>query len=143
MNPFDDLPTVDAAPQCLPGSIELGAFSISLNVADLAASRTFYERLGFEVTGGGAEHQYLILKNGETTLGLFHGMFERNMLTFNPGLTDRMERIASFTDVREIQSRLDGAGLELTTRVHSESTGPASIMLIDPDGNPVLIDQFF
>ena len=143
MNPFDEMPTVPAALPGLPGSIELGAFSISLNVADLSVSRAFYEKLGFEVTAGGMEDAYLILKNGETTLGLFHGMFERTMLTFNPGLTNRMELLGSYTDVREIQARFDDAGLELTTRADAETTGPASVTLVDPDGNPVLIDQFF
>ncbi len=95
------------------------------------------------VTGGGAEQSYLILKNGETTLGLFHGMFERNILTVNPGLTNRMELLASFTDVREIQAGLEEAGLELMTRADPATTGPASLTLVDPDGNPVLIDQFF
>ena len=143
MNPFDEMPTVPAALPGLPGSIELGAFSISLDVADLEASRVFYEKLGFVVTGGGAEQSYLILKNGETTLGLFHGMFERNILTFNPGLTNRMELLASFTDVREIQAGLEEAGLELMTRADPATTGPASLTLVDPDGKRVLIDQFF
>lgn len=139
-----DLPAVPQADPDLPGSMELGAFSISLNVADLESSRRFYEALGFEVTGGDADAGYLILKNGESTLGLFHGMFDRNILTFNPGLTNRMERIESFADVREIQTRLREAGIELATEVDADSdAGPASITLIDPDGNPVLIDQFF
>ena len=89
-------PTTASAPSGLPGSLELGAFSVSLSVADLAVSLAFYEKLGFEVTGGGTEHSYLILKNGETTLGLFHGMFQGNILTFNPGLTNRMERLDSY-----------------------------------------------
>lgn len=138
------LPTAPPADPDLPGSIELGALSISLNVADLDASRKFYEALGFEVCGGDAEADYLIMKNGESTLGLFHGMFERNIVTFNPGLTNRMQKLESFTDVRAIQAGLLDAGLELTTIVDSESPeGPASISLVDPDGNPVLIDQFF
>ena len=122
--------------------MKLGAFSVSLSVKDIALSRAFYEKLGFAKFGGDEDQKWLILKNGETMIGLFEGMFPKNMLTFNPGLTDRMEQIASFTDVREIQSRLDEAGLELTTRAEG-TTGPASITLIDPDGNPVLIDQFF
>lgn len=139
-----DLPTVPSADRSLPGGIELGAFSISLSVADLDRSRQFYENLGFVVTGGDPEADYLILKNGETTLGLFHGMFEGNILTFNPGLTNRMERIENFTDVREIQRSLDEADIELTGRVDAESpAGPASIMFIDPDGNAILVDQFF
>ncbi len=139
----DQLPTVPTAAADLPGTLELGAFSISLAVADLAASRAFYEQLGFVVTGGDAEQNWLILKNGETTIGLFHGMFEQNILTFNPGLTNRMERIESFTDVRRIQAHLDEAGIELTDRADPDSDGPESIALVDPDGNPVLIDQFF
>lgn len=138
------LPIVPPADPDLPGSIELGVFSISLTVADLSASRQFYEALGFEATGGDADSDYLIMKNGESTLGLFHGMFDRNILTFNPGLTDRMERLESFTDVRAIQARLQAAGLELATTIDADShEGPASITVVDPDGNPVLIDQFF
>ena len=137
------LPSIAAADPDLPGTLELGAFSLSLAVADLDASRRFYETLGFEVTGGDAEQGWLILKNGEATLGLFHGMFERNIVTFNPGLTNRMERLESFTDVREIEQRLRDAGLELETAPEPNSEGAASITLVDPDGNTVLIDQFF
>jgi catechol 2,3-dioxygenase-like lactoylglutathione lyase family enzyme len=142
-DPFVDLPTVPAADPDLPGTQELGVFSISLTVADLDASRTFYERLGFEVTGGAPDADYLILRNGETTLGLFHGMFERNILTFNPGLTARMELLESFTDIRALQSAFDDAGLEIGERADADAVGPASLTLIDPDGNPILIDQFF
>jgi len=138
-----DLPTVPAAADDLPGSLELGAFSISLTVADLDVSRAFYEKLGFVVAGGDPEADYLILKNGETTIGLFHGMFDQNILTFNPGLTNRMERIAAYTDVREVQADLEAAGVELVECPEVGSTGPASITLVDPDGNPILIDQFF
>jgi catechol 2,3-dioxygenase-like lactoylglutathione lyase family enzyme len=138
-----DLPTVPAAAGDLPGSLELGAFSVSLVVADLEVSRAFYEKLGFEVAGGDAEADYLILKNGETTLGLFHGMFDQNILTFNPGLTNRMERVETYTDVREVQQALEEAGLELGDRADTDSAGPASITVVDPDGNPILIDQFF
>ena len=138
-----DLPVAPAAAPDLPGTLELGAFSLSLSVADLATSRDFYAQLGFEETGGHADHGYLILKNGETTLGLFQGMFEGNILTFNPGLTNRMERLEQFTDVREVQGRLDEAGVPLTNRADSDSQGPASFTLVDPDGNAILIDQFF
>lgn len=137
------LPTVPAADGSLPGTLELGAFSLSLAVADLDASRRFYEALGFAVTGGDADQGWLILKNGESTLGLFHGMFERNVVTFNPGLTPRLERLESFTDIREIERRLRDAGLELETAPEPGTEGAASITLVDPDGNPVLIDQFF
>lgn len=127
----------------LPGTLDLGAFSISLAVSDLAASEAFYTALGFVTTGGSAEDDYLILKNGESTIGLFQGMFDRNILTFNPGLTNRMEQVEEFTDVRVIQQRLGAAGIEFDQAVEEGSTGPGSIMLTDPDGNPVLIDQFF
>lgn len=139
-----DLPTIPSADASLPGELELGAFSVSLSVADLDRSRAFYEQLGFVVTGGDADHDYLILKNGETTIGLFHGMFDGNILTFNPGLTNRMERLESFTDVREIQQQLDGSNTPIAQRVDADSTdGPASMTLVDPDGNSILIDQFF
>ncbi len=123
--------------------MDLGAFSISLTVKDLEVSRTFYEKLGFSVTGGDTASNYLILKNEETIIGLFHGMFERNILTFNPGLTNRMERLTEFTDVREIQRHLKDQGTELETEADDGSTGAASLTLVDPDGNPILIDQFF
>lgn len=142
MSDSGELPVVPAAPASLPGRLELGAFSVSLSVADLDASREFYEKLGFEVTGGATEQNYLILKNGETTIGLFHGMFEGNILTFNPGLTNRMERLESYADVRTIQAALEDEGVALQTRAEGEA-GPASITLTDPDGNAVLIDQFF
>lgn len=121
--------------------MELGASSISLAVKDLAASRAFYEKLGFAVTGGDASQHWLILVNGECILGLFQGMFEKNILTFNPGLNNRQEELAQFTDVRAIQQQLDDQGVELTQRCDPAGTGPASIMLLDPDGNPILIDQ--
>lgn len=142
MSDIEELPFVPAAATGLPGSLDLGAFSVSLSVADLESSRGFYEKLGFEVTGGAAEHHYLVLKNGETTIGLFQGMFEGNILTFNPGLTNRMERLESYTDVRTLQASLEADGVALHTRAEGES-GPASITLSDPDGNTVLIDQFF
>jgi catechol 2,3-dioxygenase-like lactoylglutathione lyase family enzyme len=142
MTMFDGLPKVAEADPELPGTLELGVFSISLAVADLERSRDFYQALGFEVTGGGLEQRYLILKNGESTLGLFHGMFDRNILTFNPGLTARMERLEQFTDVREVRHALDAAGLEFSLSAEGDA-GAGSITLVDPDGNPVLIDQFF
>ena len=121
--------------------MHLGHFSISLAVKDLAASRAFYEKLGFEVAGGQAEQNWLILQNGDSTIGLFEGMFERNMMTFNPGWDARANRLEEFSDVREIQRRLKENGLALTTEADEATTGPASLTLIDPDGNPVLIDQ--
>jgi len=119
----------------------LGAFSISLSVKDLAASRAFYEALDFEVCGGKAEDNWLILRNGRTTIGLFQGMFERNALTFNPGWDERQQPVAEFTDVRELQARLEAAGIALTTRADDSGSGPAHCAMLDPDGNPVLIDQ--
>ena len=121
--------------------MQLGVFSISLTVKDLAASHAFYEKLGFEDLGGNAEHGYLILKNGSTVIGLFQGMFDRNMLTFNPGWDENAQPVDPFTDVRELQKRLKAAGVELMSEADEAGSGPASIMLNDPDGNPILIDQ--
>lgn len=141
---FNELPSVPQADPELPGTLELGVFSASLNVADLDVSRTFYEKLGFEVTGGDLAHGYQILKNGETTIGIFHGMFEGNILTFNPGLTPRMEQLESFTDIREIEAHLRESDVEILEGVASDQpSGPGSITLVDPDGNSILIDQFF
>lgn len=120
--------------------MELGAFSVSLTVRDLNVSREFYEKLGFEVTGGDREH-YLIMANGSTLIGLFQGMFEKNILTFNPGFSQSAEQLSEFLDVREIRARLVEAGIELTSDLDPDSTGPAHVSLVDPDGNPVLIDQ--
>lgn len=127
--------------------LDLGTFSVSLTVADLDRSRDFYERLGFRVTGGSTEDRYLILVNGPAIVGLFQGLFERNILTFNPGVVLPVDGAGAqprkqFTDVREIQARLEEAGLELTETTDPDGTGPAHITLVDPDGNPILIDQF-
>lgn len=122
-------------------TIELGAFSVSLSVKDLAASRAFYEKLGFVTLGGDADSGWLILRNGGTTIGLFQGMFEKNMLTFNPGWDAEANPLTDFADVREIQKRLREAGIEPQEPVAEDGAGPASIIVVDPDGNPVLIDQ--
>ena len=123
--------------------MELGAFSISLAVSDLKASRAFYEMLGFERTGGDDE-QYLIMVNGVSVIGLFQGLFDKNILTFNPGLAQsKFEQLSDFTDIRELRNRIVEAGVELTADLDPDGTGPASISFLDPDGNPVLIDQFF
>lgn len=122
--------------------MKLGAFSISLTVKDLEASRAFYEHLGFEVTGGDPEHNYLILKNGQAIIGLFHGMFDKNILTFNPGYTQDAETTDDFTDVRAIQARLLEAGVELAEQTDADGDGAGHISFLDPDGNPILIDQF-
>jgi catechol 2,3-dioxygenase-like lactoylglutathione lyase family enzyme len=121
--------------------MELGAFSVSLAVKDLAKSRAFYEALGFEATGGNADAGWLILKSGTTVIGLFQGMFEKNILTFNPGWNNAAEQVDPFLDVRAIQERLEAAGLEIVQRADPDTTGPASLTLVDPDGNPILIDQ--
>jgi catechol 2,3-dioxygenase-like lactoylglutathione lyase family enzyme len=118
-----------------------GAFSLSLAVKDIATSRAFYEKLGFRQVGGDPAQHWLILRNGETTIGLFQGMFERNTLTFNPGWSSRAEPLKEFEDVRQIQHRLKANGLTPVAEADETTTGPASLMLIDPDGNPVLLDQ--
>ena len=122
--------------------MQLGAFSVSLAVQDLAVSRSFYEKLGFAVTGGDGE-KYMIMVNGTTIVGLFQGLFDKNILTFNPGLAQDMSRVTDFTDVRDIRASLLADGVEIVTDTDPEATGPASIVITDPDGNPVLIDQFF
>lgn len=121
--------------------MNLGAFSISLAVKDIKASKTFYEHLGFTVFAGDIENNYLIMKNGNTLVGLFQGMFEDNILTFNPGWDENAQQLDSFTDVRDIQKHLKKSNLKLESEVDETTSGPASIVLIDPDGNPVLIDQ--
>ena len=121
--------------------MDLGAFSISLAVKDLAASKDFYEKLGFESVGGDPQQNWLILRNGDHVIGLFQGMFEKNILTFNPGWDQQCNETDSFTDVREIQRALKERGLALVREADEASQGPASLTLVDPDGNPVLIDQ--
>ena len=121
--------------------MDLGAFSVSLSVKDIEASREFYEKLGFEPIGGNADDNWLILRNGDHVIGLFQGMFEKNILTFNPGWDQQCNETDSFTDVREIQRALKERGLALVREADEASQGPASLTLIDPDGNPVLIDQ--
>lgn len=121
--------------------MQLGAFSISLAVTDLAASRAFYEKLGFKAFVGDASKNWLILKNGDHAIGLFQGMFERNILTFNPGWDSNANALESFTDVRELQREVKAQGVEPIVEADEMTKGPASFMLIDPDGNPVLFDQ--
>lgn len=121
--------------------LELGAFSVSLAVQDLAKSRAFYEVLGFRAVGGDAARNWLILRNGTTTVGLFHGMFERNLMTFNPGWNAEAKPLERFTDVRELQRRFEAAGLVPSPRAEEEGEGPAHFMLTDPDGNALLFDQ--
>lgn len=119
----------------------LGAFSLSLAVKNLAASQAFYEKLGFKQVMGDPTQNWLILRNGTITIGLFQGVFERNTFTFNPGWSHDCQTLEKFTDVREIQKSLKAKDLTLVTEVDESTTGPASLMLIDPDGNPVVIDQ--
>lgn len=121
--------------------MQLGAFSISLAVKDIAVSRAFYEKFGFEVFGGDAAQNWLILKNGDHVVGLFQGMFEKNMLTFNPGWDSNAKPLEVFTDVRELQRRLKAQGVQLMSEADEATHGPASFIAIDPDGNPVLVDQ--
>jgi catechol 2,3-dioxygenase-like lactoylglutathione lyase family enzyme len=119
----------------------LGAFSVSLAVKDIKASRAFYEKLDFEIVGGDVAQNWLILRNGTVTIGLFQGMYERNLLTFNPGWDQNAQALAQFADVREHQRRLKSRGLTPTKEADEKGTGPAAFMLADPDGNPILIDQ--
>ena len=121
--------------------MDLGAFSISLAVRDLAASRSFYEKFGFSVFAGDAAQDWLIMKNGEHAIGLFQGMFERNILTFNPGWDSNAHELAAFTDVRELQRRLRAQGVQFQQEADESTTGPASFIAVDPDGNPILVDQ--
>ena len=121
--------------------MELGAFSISLAVKDIEASKNFYQKLGFEVTGGDQAQNWLILKNGTHVIGLFQGMFDKNILTFNPGWNNDAEEVNPFTDVRDIQRQLQTQDVELIEQADESGSGPAHITMVDPDGNPILIDQ--
>ena len=121
--------------------MELGAFSISLAVKDIEASRAFYEKFGFTVFGGDAAQNWLIMKNGDHVIGLFQGMFEKNILTFNPGWNQNAGKLDTFTDVRELQRQLKAQGVELQTEADETTTGPAHFIAVDPDGNPILVDQ--
>ncbi|RPI34065.1 MAG: VOC family protein [Chloroflexota bacterium] len=121
--------------------MKLGAFSISLAVKDIAASRDFYEKFGFEVFGGDITQNWLIMKNGDTIIGLFQGMFEKNMLTFNPGWDSNAQKLETFTDVRELQRQLKVQGMEFVSEADESTKGPASFIAVDPDGNPILFDQ--
>ena len=122
-------------------NMKLGAFSVSLNVKDIHKSKEFYSKLGFESFGGDISQNWLIMKNGDTIIGLFQGMFEKNMLTFNPGWDQNAQNLEEFTDVREIQSILKEEGIELLSEVDTATEGPGHVMIKDPDGNPILIDQ--
>ena len=119
----------------------LGAFSVSLNVKDIRTSKSFYENLGFQVFGGDLSQNWLIMKNGSCTIGLFQGMFEKNILTFNPGWDEKATKLDSFTDVRELQRQLKTKGIKIETEADEEVSGPGSFVVVDPDGNPILVDQ--
>ncbi len=121
--------------------MSLGAFSISLNVQNIQASKKFYEDLGFAVLGGDIQQNWLIMKNGHCVIGLFHGMFENNILTFNPGWDQEAKNLESFTDVREIQKRLKSKGISFSSEVDESTQGPGSFVIKDPDGNVILFDQ--
>jgi lactoylglutathione lyase len=121
--------------------MKLGAFSISLAVKDIRASKAFYEKLGFEEFGGDISQNWLILKNGDHIVGLFQGMFDKNMLTFNPGWNQDAQKLDTFTDVRDIQRQLKTQGMEFVTEADEGTTGPAHFIVVDPDGNPILMDQ--
>jgi catechol 2,3-dioxygenase-like lactoylglutathione lyase family enzyme len=121
--------------------MELGAFSVSLTVKDIAVSKAFYEKLGFQEMHGDIEQNWLILKNGEHVIGLFQGMFDKNILTFNPGWDQDGSDVDPFTDIRELQRQLKARGVEFVQEADESTTGPASFMISDPDGNPILVDQ--
>jgi catechol 2,3-dioxygenase-like lactoylglutathione lyase family enzyme len=122
-------------------TMELGNFSVSLTVKDIKASKEFYEKLDFEQVAGEIEQNWIVLKNGDTKIGLFQGMFPRNMLTFNPGWNSNKETLKNFQDVRELQSMLKKRGMKFTLEADESTKGPGSFMLADPDGNPILFDQ--
>ena len=121
--------------------MNLGAFSVSLNVKDIEASKAFYEKLGFEVFGGDIAQNWLIMKNRDHIIGLFQGMFEKNILTFNPGWDQNANTLDSFTDVRDLQRELKAQGMQFEIEANESTTGPASFIIVDPDGNLILIDQ--
>ncbi|MBU4528317.1 MAG: VOC family protein [Hoeflea sp.] len=121
--------------------MQLGAFSISLAVKDLTASKSFYEKLGFRIAGGDADQNWLIMKNADCVIGLFQGMFEKNILTFNPGWTTSSEPVEDFTDVRDLQRRLKSLSVAFENEADETTAGPASFIIMDPDGNPILVDQ--
>lgn len=121
--------------------MELGAFSISLTVKDINASKSFYEKLGFTVFGGEINQNWLIMKNGDHVIGLFQGMFENNIMTFNPGWDQNSQTLDSFTDIRDLQRELKAQGISFESEADETTSGPASFIIMDPDGNPILVDQ--
>lgn len=141
----DDLPASGgSATKAIPTTMDLGVSSISLTVEDIAVSSAFYRKLGFEQINGNMDDNWLILRNGQTVIGLFQGVFERNIITFNPGWAASLDHPDEFTDIRDLEERMVAAGIEPVMPITDEArsaTGPASLMLVDPDGNPILIDQ--
>ena len=121
--------------------MQLGAFSISLAVKDIEASKSFYEKFGFKAFAGDVSQRWLIMKNGDHVVGLFQGMFDKNILTFNPGWDNNAQKLATFTDVRDLQRELKAQGVQLDQEADETTTGPASFVAVDPDGNPILVDQ--
>ena len=121
--------------------MQLGAFSVSLAVKDIEASKVFYEKFGFQIVGGDQSQNWLILRNSGHTIGLFQGMFDQNILTFNPGWDAEAQPLDSFTDVRDLQRQLKAKGVLLVSKADEETTGPASFVAVDPDGNTILVDQ--
>jgi len=141
VKPSGPIPTDLSATEQTVKDIKLGAFSVSLSVKDLQASKAFYENLGFIQFAGSNEQNYLIMKNESTLIGLFHGMFEGNILTFNPGWDENAAALESFDDIRAIQKHLKSKGVNLVSEADEATTGPASLMVEDPDGNMILLDQ--
>ncbi len=137
--PAETAQSTDNPPTTKP--MKLGAFSISLSVKDLKTSREFYENLGFSVFAGSMENHYLIMKNENALIGLFQGMFEGNILTFNPGWDENARNLEKFDDIREIQKQLKSKNIKLTSEANEQTSGPASLMMTDPDGNVILLDQ--
>jgi catechol 2,3-dioxygenase-like lactoylglutathione lyase family enzyme len=121
--------------------MDLGTFSVSLSVSDINASKSFYENLGFKEFGGDISQNWIIMKNGSCVIGLFEGMFERNILTFNPGWDNNAQQLNSYTDVRDLQKELKSRGIKLEAEADESTSGPASFIAVDPDGNPILVDQ--
>jgi catechol 2,3-dioxygenase-like lactoylglutathione lyase family enzyme len=121
--------------------MNLGAFSVSLTVEDIQTSKSFYEKFGFEVFGGDETQNWLIMKNGDCIIGLFQGMFDKNILTFNPGWDSNANQLDTFTDVRQLQQALKAQGIEFEAEADESTSGPASFIVVDPDGNPILVDQ--
>lgn len=134
-------PTFQESSETEESTMQLGNFSVSLAVKDIAASRAFYEKLGFTVWGGEQKQNWLIMKNGSAVIGLFQGMFDQNIMTFNPGWDSDGKQLPEFTDVRELQRKLKAQGIELLTEADEATSGPASIVVVDPDGNQILLDQ--